>query len=365
MILYAGSFTEIITDDLGGHGEGIYCFDFDPVRGSLKRLHRQAARNPSYLCIPSTQYLYTHTEVLAKNKPRVQAYRIHKTDFSLQLLNEQEIPGGCPCHINFSPKNHCVLVACYETGNICLYPVAADGKLLPLAKMIRHEGSSLNPFRQEGAHPHAVVMDEDFHQILVPDLGLDKIMVYPLGPGSRSLNGHPKQELVLPPGSGPRHMALNSESKLAFLLNELNATVSVMRYDKGVLELLCTVETLAKEFTGIPSSGAIRVSANGKFLYISERVADCITVLRYDHQHNSLEIIGRQNSLGKTPRDIQLDPSGNWLLAANQDGNSVAIFRIDKTSGMISPGALAEPIQSPACLEWLPVNSTPFPKNIP
>ena len=104
MILYAGSYTEIITGDFGGHGEGIYCFDFDPDNGSLQLRHVQPATNPSYLCIPSTKYLYTHTEVLEANKPRVQAFKINKYDFSLQLMNEQEIPGGCPCHINFSKK---------------------------------------------------------------------------------------------------------------------------------------------------------------------------------------------------------------------------------------------------------------------
>src|ERR1700730_7384813 len=113
MILYAGSYTEMIEGNFGGHGEGIYCFDFDPDSGKLQMKHVEPATNPSYLCIPSTKYLYTHTEVLETKKPRVQAFKINN-DSSLRLINEQQIPGGCPCHINISKKNNCILVACYE-----------------------------------------------------------------------------------------------------------------------------------------------------------------------------------------------------------------------------------------------------------
>src|SRR6266516_4507174 len=108
MILYAGSYTEIIDGNSYGHGDGIYCFNFDQDSGSLQLRHAHPATNPSYLCIPSTKYLYTHTEVSEAKKPRVQAFKINEYDFSLQLMNEQDIPGGYPCHINFSKKNNCI-----------------------------------------------------------------------------------------------------------------------------------------------------------------------------------------------------------------------------------------------------------------
>ena len=355
MILYAGSYTEIIAGNFGGHGDGIYCFDFDPVSGSLKLLHTQPAINPSYLCIPSTKYLYTHTEVPVANKPRVQAFKIDQYDFSLRLMNEQEIPGGYPCHINFSKRNHCILVACYETGNIVIYPVAQDGKLLPQAIVLQHEGSSVNKLRQERAHAHAVVIDESFNNILVTDLGMDKVMVYHIDGNNGKLKEKLKQAVVLPPGSGPRHIAIHAETKFAYVLNELTATVAVMRYRDGDLELLRTCQTLPKEFKAIPSAAAIRISADGNYIYISERGDNCIAVLSFDIDNEALEIIGRQKTMGKTPRDINLDPTGNWLLAANQDSDSVAIFKVDKNTGMIKPEHLIENIKSPVCLEWLPV----------
>lgn len=355
MILYAGSYTEIIEDDFGEHGEGIYCFHFDTESGKLQLRHVQPATNPSYLSIPSIKYLYTHTEILEAKRPRVQAFKINKSDCSLQLINEQEIPGGCPCHISFSKKNNCILVACYETGNTIIYPVAQDGKLLPHIKVLQHEGSSINKPRQEKAHAHAAKMDEIFNRILIADLGIDKVMVYQMDAGSNGLDIKLKQAVALPPGSGPRHIAVHAQTKHAFVVNELTGTVTVMGYYNGHLEPLSTYSVLPKESRAIPSAAAIRISSDGKFIYTSERADDCISVLRFDCNNETLEIIGRHITLGRTPRDINLDPTGNWLLAANQDSDSIAVFKVDKNTGMINPIHLVENIKSPACLAWLPL----------
>lgn len=355
MILYAGSYTEMITGDFGGHGDGIYCFNFDPRSGSLQLMHALSGKNPSYLCIPSTGYLYTHTEVIESDKPRSQAYKINKNDFSLQLMNEQEIPGGLPCYIKFSNKNNCILVACYQTGNTVIFPLAEDRKLLPHAKVIQHEGSSVNPLRQERAHAHMVAIDDNFNNILVVDLGMDKIMVYDIDEDNGKFVINLKQAVRVPPGSGPRHIAVHPATMLAYVINELTATVTVMRYADGNMEPMSTFQTLPKEFKEEPSGASIRVSENGKFIYISERGENCITVLRFDQENQTMAIVGREKTMGKTPRDINLDPTGNWLLAANQDSDSIAVFKIDKTTGMIMPEHLIENIKSPVCLEWLPV----------
>jgi 6-phosphogluconolactonase len=354
VILYAGSYTEMITGNFGGHGEGIYCFDFDHNIGNLQLKHVHPTTNPSYLCIPSVKYLYTHTEVLESKKPRVQAFKININDFSLDLINEQEIPGGFPCHINFSTKNNCILVACYETGNTIIYPVAKDGKLLPHVKVLQHEGCSINKMRQERAHTHAVVVDEIFNNIMIADLGLDKIMVYQLDATNEKFEAKLKQAVSLPPGSGPRHIAVHPDTRHLFVLNELTGTITIMLYSNGHLELLSTYPDLSNELNAQANAAAIRISADGKFIYASERGDDCISVLRVDSEGEKLEIIDRQKTLGKTPRDINLDPTGNWLLAANQDSDSIAIFKVNKKNGMINAVHLVENIKSPVCLEWLP-----------
>src|SRR5579862_2795360 len=353
MILYAGSFTEMIDDTLGGHGDGIYCLDFDPSNGLLRQRHQATAVNPTYLSIPSAQRLYTHTELLASKSPRIQAYRINPQDFSLELINERPVPGGCPCHIQYFKPNDCMLLSCYETGNVFVYPLGAQGQLLPLAGTIQHEGRSVNELRQEKAHAHAAIADAVEH-ILVPDLGMDKIVAYQLVQQNDDFRPVMIQQLTQPPGSGPRHIGIHFETNRIFLMSELTAAVSAMRYRNRHIEVICTSPTLPKEFTGVPSGAAIRVSANGKFIYTSERISGCVTVLRFDPDSETLEIVDRQSTLGKTPRDVHLDPSGRWLLAANQDSDSIAVFGIDEITGNIKAVHLAEGIKSPACLEWLP-----------
>ncbi|MEO8763281.1 MAG: lactonase family protein [Ginsengibacter sp.] len=355
MILYVGSYTEIITGTFGGHGAGIYCYDFDAVDGSLHFRHAHSGTNPSYLCIPSPGYLYTSTEVLETNKPRIQAFKIDPSDFSLQLLNEEEIPGGLPCHINFSKRNNCIMVACYETGNTMIYPVAAGGKLFPLAKVLQHEGSSVNKLRQERAHAHAVVINDDLSDIFVTDLGMDKVMVYHLNTANEKFEINVKQAITFPPGSGPRHMVVHAEAKTAYVINELTATVTMLRYDNGKFDLLHNFGTLPGNYSATPGAAAIRLSSDGKFIYISERGDNTITALRIDADREILEIIGRYKTHGKTPREINFDPTGNWLLAAHQDSDSIAIFKVDKNTGMIELANLVENILSPVCLAWLPV----------
>lgn len=351
MILYAGSYTELITENFGGHGEGIYCFNFDCGTGDLHLLHSTKAVNPSYLSIPAASCLYTMTELTETKKPRVQAYQVDPANFSLQLINEQEIPGGFPCYINYSVQNKCVLVACYETGNTIIYPVAKDGGLLPFSTQLQNEGKSINAIRQERAHAHAVIVDEVQNLMLVADLGIDKIMVYHLDKSGDALNTSLVQELALPPGSGPRHIAMHAP--YVFILNELTGTVTIALFCRGLLERHKTFPALPENFRSTPGAAAIRASADGRFIYTSERSDNCIAVLQFESGSETLNIIQRQATGGKTPRDIILDPTGNWLLAANQDSDTIALFRVDNYTGKIHPSHIVENIKSPVCFAWL------------
>ncbi|HEX5555250.1 MAG TPA: lactonase family protein [Chitinophagaceae bacterium] len=354
MILYAGSYTEIIEEDLGGHGEGIYCFHFDPVSGSLALQAVQAALSPTYLCLPTRNYLYTHGEVTLAEKPVMQAYEIDPRDFSLRLIGEQPVPGGFPCHLSYSKSGACIFEACYETGNVVIYPVLPDGKLLPAAKSIQHAGSSIHPLRQEGPHAHAVLVDDDRHQILVTDLGLDQVLVYRVERRKGEFMADLLQTVSLSSGSGPRHMVLHPEGKYVFVLSELNAAVTVLRYVDGRLEALSACPTVALT-AGMDASGAaVRISRDGKYVYASDRGSGKISVMRFNREKETLDLIQQADTLGRTPRDFILDPSGHWMLVANQDSDTIAVFKIDRDRGTISPDHMARNIASPACLAWLP-----------
>ncbi len=181
---------------------------------------------------------------------------------------------------------------------------------MPQAKLLQHERSSINKLRQERAHAHAVVVDEIFNNIIITDLGIDKVMVYHIDVFNGALEVKFKQEVSVPLGSGPRHIAVHAETKYVYVLNELTGTVTVMRYYNGHLEPLSTDPALPKEFKAIPSAAAIRITGDGKFIYTSERGDDCIS-------------------------------------------DSITIFKVDKKNGMIEIAYLVENIKSPVCLEWL------------
>jgi 6-phosphogluconolactonase len=355
MILYVGSYTEIIEENLGGHGEGIYCFHFDPGSGVLKFKHVQAALSPTYLCIPSGNFLYTHTEVVLAENPLIQAYEIDPEDFSLRLLNEQEVPGGFPCQLSYSKSHQCIFESCYESGSVVIYPVGADGKLFPAVKILQHEGSSIHPLRQEGPHAHAVLVDDHHHHILVTDLGLDQVLVYQVENRDGKFRTQLLQSVPLFSGSGPRHLVLHPAGKHVFVLSEFNAAVAVLRYENGQLATLFTCPTVTLTGGQEASGAAIRISGDGKYLYASDRASGSISIMRFDREKETLELIRQEHTLGKTPRDFILDPSGSWMLVANQDSDSIAVFRVDAATGMIAPHHMVKNIASPACLEWLPV----------
>lgn len=342
----------MVEGEFGGHGSGIYCFEFNPDNGELKLLHTTPSINPSYLCISSSKYLYTHTEILKSRHPLIRAFEI-RDDYSLRFINDQYIEGGCPCYINYSKTYNILFVACYETGDTFIYPVRKDGRIAPVREIIKNEGSSVNKQRQESAHAHAVLIDEGLGNILIADLGIDKIVSYKIKKDNKSLSG-PIQEILMSPGSGPRHLIFHPQKDYLYVVNELTGTIMVMRYEIGHLCILDTYSILPSKTEFTPSAAAIRISDDGRFIYVSERRDSCISILKFDRKDARLSLIGREKTLGKTPRDFILDPSGNWLLAANQDSDSIAIFKVNKKTGMIKPIRLMNNIKSPVCFEWLP-----------
>lgn len=353
MIIYAGSYTQKVSDDLDGHGDGIYTLDFDPGSGNLR--HMATCRdvvNPSYLCMPSGDFLYTHSEVAESASPRAQAYRINRRDHSLERFSEQPVPGGYPCHVAYSEKHRAILEACYETGNVAVFPLAEDGSLRPAETVLSHEGRSIDPLRQERAHAHAVAVDDRGGRLLVTDLGIDRLMIYRVEEATGRFIRC--QELAFPAGSGPRHLVWHPGGEYVFVVAELTSAVSVLRYHDGRLSMAGVYETLPADFTALPSGAAIRVSPDGRFVYASERSDGKVAVFRFDASRGTLELTGRMDTGGRTPRDVIPDPTGRWLLAANQDSDTIGILEIDHPTGALRLRHVWEGIRSPACLAWWP-----------
>jgi 6-phosphogluconolactonase len=228
-----------------------------------------------------------------------------------------------------------------------------------VGSVVQHTGSSVNAARQKAPHAHGIYVSPDNRFALVPDLGLDRVLVYRLDAAKATLTAHEPAGAALPPGSGPRHLTFSPDGKFVYVINELLCTMAVFKWDaaKGTLSDVQSVSTLPADEAFKPAYSTAEVFAHpsGKFLYGSNRGHHSIAVFSIDRASGKLTPLQHQSTLGKTPRNFALDPTGTWLLAENQDSGTVAIFRIDASTGKLTPtGPLLE-VPFPVSAVFLPV----------
>lgn len=328
-IFFVGSYTERITPDFGGHGEGIYTMSLSSKKGKVKHLHTFKTQNPSYLAISDNQkYLYSFTAVAAEMKPKVQAFAIQE-DYSLKLLNEIEIAGSFPCHIAFIQNK--LVVPCYNSGNVLLFSTTDSGELVTNPSVVTHSGSGVNPARQEAPHPHQAVFCATQNKIYVPDLGLDAVKVYQIE--NNELKPVLSDAIAITAGFGPRHLVFNKKQNLGYLLNELTAHVSVLKLVDGVFVQKAVYNSLPSSFQEQPSASAIRLHPGGDFLYVANRTWDGITVFKIDGEE--LHLKDYKMMKAKTIRDFAISPDGDWLVAALQDSDILKVFEINGNGTLV------------------------------
>ncbi len=350
--VYFGTYTDTTS-------KGIYVGAFDPAEGRLSGIELAAeAARPSFLALhPRRPLVYAVGEVSdyqGKKTGVVRAFAIEASG-KLRLLGAQPSGGAGPCHVAVDPTGRCVLVANYGGGSVASLPIEEDGRLGSPASVIQHQGRGPNPRRQEGPHAHSINVDPTGRFALAADLGCDKVFVYRLDAAAGRLIAHDPPAVALAPGAGPRHLAFHPNGQFAYVINELDSTVTAMAYDAaaGRLKVLGSVSTLPPDFSGSNTTADIHVHPSGKFLYGSNRGHDSIAIFAIAGD-GTLRPLGHQSTRGKTPRNFTLDPAGQFLLAANQDSDTVAVFRIDAQSGLLSP--LGEPVAvpRPVCIRFLP-----------
>jgi 6-phosphogluconolactonase len=219
--------------------------------------------------------------------------------------------------------------------------------------VLQHEGSSVRP-EQQGAHPHMIAPTPDGQFVLVSDLGTDQVVIYRLDGETGHLAANEQGTLALAeePGAGPRHFAFAPGGRALYVINELASTLSVYAYDgdRGELRRLQTVSTLPEGYDGENSCAHVAVSPDGRFVYGSNRGHDSIAIWEVDTTTGTVRLVGHESTRGKTPRNFNLDPSGTWLLAANQDSDTVVTFRRDQESGGLAATAAVTPAASPVAI---------------
>jgi 6-phosphogluconolactonase len=247
-----------------------------------------------------------------------------------------------------------LLVANYG-GSIVALPVAKDGSLSAPASRADPLGKGSHP-RQDGSHPHGVYLDRTNSRLLVPDLGLDRILVYRFDASRGSLQPENPFGADLSLRAGPRHLAWSSDGRHVYAVNELDSTVTAFDWDskRGRLARRGTVSTRANDLEGENYTAEIALHPNGRFLYASNRGDDSLAVFAVDKSTGALKRVALAPAGGRRPRHFVIAPSGRWLLVAHQASDTIAVFRVDLATGQIEPSGELLTISRPASLLFLP-----------
>ena len=315
--VYFGTYTRRIS-------QGIYQAEFDTETGQLSQLQLVAQEpSPTYLAFDQVRHLYSVGAEGGKG-----GIASFAADFT--PLNHVVDDSAPLCYVAVDEERGLVFGANYHKGQVLVYKRQADGSLT-LADQDTHTGSGPHE-NQASAHVHFVDLTPD-HYLVTCDLGTDEVVTYDLtedGTLSKLSIYHSAA------GSGPRHIVFHTYYKIAYLINELNSTIEVLFYDgAGEFEHFQTISTLPEDFSDFNGTAAIRLSADGNFLYASNRGHDSIAVFSV-LADGSLELLEIVPTHGKNPRDFNLTPDQAYLIAVHQDSDNATVFKRDQSNGKLT-----------------------------
>ncbi|OEK06431.1 lactonase family protein [Roseivirga misakiensis] len=355
-ILFVGTYTKK-EGHVDGQGEGIYMYEMNKKTGALRYLGvSDQITSPSYLAVHENgKWVYAVNEYDGGEESfaSVTALEYDREENSLRYLNEVSSMGQYPCYITIDNTGTFVMAANYVGGSVVLYPIQEDGLLLPYSSYKKHEGSSSHP-RQEAAHAHQIFQHPTKNWVAAVDLGADRIYEYKLDTLSMTLDyvgDYPNS----PRMSGPRHMALHPTLEIGYMLNELIGTVEVLstHKDNRFRRSLQMISTQEDDDNREPASAAIKVHPNGKFLYASNRGEINEIVTFSIAENGTLAFVSRHSTLGEVPRDFEIDPSGRFLLVANQNTDTIVTFAINQETGELTDTGYIAEVPTPVCLKFL------------
>jgi len=353
-IAYVGTYTAKTSS------KGIYAYRFDAEKGQLTTMGVAAeTEDPSFLAVhPNGKYLYAVNEISTFNGGAggaVSAFSVAAKTGALKFLNQVPTRGAGPCHVSLDKNGAYVLVANYDGGSIASFPVREDGSLGTASGFVQHSGSGPNKERQEGPHAHWIGTSPDNRFALAVDLALDQVIVYGFDSGNGLFTPMLSGFAKVKPGAGARHLAFHPNGKFAYLLSEMDSSVTVFSYQakNGAFSSLETLSALPKDYAGPKEAAEIAVHPSGKFLYTSNRGHDSIALFEINPAKGTLKSLGQVLTGGKTPRHFAIDPTGMYLLAENQESNNIVVFHIDPATGNLTPTGQTIEVPSPVCITFV------------
>jgi 6-phosphogluconolactonase len=340
--------------------KGIYVFELNRSNGSLKLIQTiDDLSSPTYLEIhPSGRFLYAvNRGPINKGESfgSATAYAIDPQTGKLEFINHVSSYGKDPCHISFDKSGNWAFVSNYSEGNFIVLPVFEDGSLGAPSDSKKYSGKSVNRLRQDQPHIHSAEVSKDNRFVYVSDLGTDKVYTYAIDTLNGKVNATGFFETPVTAGSGPRHLAIHPEGRWAYSAEELSSTVGIFEIESltGALKLVRdTVPALPAGTKEINTSADIHTDPFGKFLYVSQRGFDGLTIYSIMPDGN-IRLAGHQKSMGKTPRNFLVDAKGKYVWIANQDTDNITVFRVNPKTGLLTYSNIQVAVPSPVCIKQL------------
>ena len=354
MLVYVGTYAKPDAD-------GIFAFRLNEDTGQLTQVLRiKAGPNPSYLTLASDRkHLYAVNEVTeyeGQKSGAVSAFAIDQTTGNLTFLNRQSSLGGAPCYISLDERNNLALVANYVGGNVTALPIRKDGQVEPASDVDQHVGKGPKP-QQDAAHAHCILPDPANKFLLAVDLGIDQIISYKVDSSATGkLERQPQPAFQAKAGAGPRHLTFHPNQRFAYVMNELDGTLSALTYhgNTGTFSEIETVSALPAGYTGQVSGADIHVSKDGRFVYGSNRGHNSIVVFKIDEKTGKLTLVQHMSTHGDWPRNFTLTPSGKMLLVANQRSNNITTYHVNTQTGQLTYTGKSTEVASPVYLQVVP-----------
>ncbi len=350
---YVGTYTD-------GKSKGIYALRYDAGVRKFESLGLEAeVANPSFVATdPSHRFLYAVTERAARGDSTgsLSSYAIDPATGALKPINHVSAHGNTTAHLAVDATGKWLLAANYGSGSVAVFAIQPDGGIGDMSDFHQHAGASVDPKRQKRPHPHEIVMSADNRFLFVPDLGLDKVFSYRLDIATGKLTLNDTTDTV--PGFGPRHMLFDRNNRFAYVLGEMGSKVTAMSYDAaaGKLTPIQVISTLPAGFNDENNSAELDLSADGRFLYATNRGHDSVAVFAIGSSGGKLTLVQNAPSGGHIPRSIAIDPSGTHLLAANQNSDNIVVFDRDAKTGRLTATGQVLDMPAAVCILFTPLD---------
>lgn len=347
---FAQKFNLLIGTYTTGKSEGIYVYEFDAASGTFRYLNKATGvENPSFVTVSSDKKNVYAVNETGQGTGGVSAFAYESKTGALQFLNRVNSGGDHPCYIAVDRNKKHVFAGNYSGGNLSVLPVSNDGSVGNAIQTIQHSGSGPNSTRQEKAHVHMTILSPDEKFLLTTDLGTDNITIYGYDPNA----AQPLSEYAsttVNAGAGPRHLTFHPNKKYVYLLQELTGDITLFNYASGKLTAAQTISHISG-FKGKSDAADIHISPDGQFLYASYRGdLNEIVIYTIDAATGKLTFAGKQSSLGIGPRNFVIDPTGKYLLVANQKSDSVILFTRNPDTGLLKVADEQLNVGNPVCL---------------